>query len=73
MRDLILLISISAATIILTVALSLTPLAAVPGLIGLALGTVIVRGSRRHTSVRFAEVASRRVGVAAQLDRSPAA
>lgn len=53
MRDVILLISISAATIILTIALSLTPLAAVPGAIGLVIGTAVLRQTHGAARVRF--------------------
>jgi len=73
MRDVILLISISAATIILTIALSLTPLAATPGAIGLVIGTSVLRGTRGTARVRFNALRTAQAAVTGRIDRSPAA
>ncbi len=52
MRDSILLIALSVATLILTLSLNLNPLAALPGVFGVVAGTLLVRLSRAEAHSR---------------------
>jgi hypothetical protein len=73
MRDIILLISISAATIVLTVAMSLNPLAAVPGVIGVLIGAAVLRFEGKTGDLPSDVGSVPRSALSGRADRSPAA